>query len=247
MKKSLWMFLAVLICRQGLCIDKPDREFSLGLVLSRFENPVINSHSRNYVLPTANFIYYGEKFFIDEEIGYTLKNFDNAVINIVGSFNLDFIYFVPHNASLDKLRNRHLSFMAGIEALYFTRSGEIQLQALQDISNTQNGQQLVFNYRFPLRVRQWNIVPQIGLHWKSKKLIQYYYGIEAEDAGSFPLYDAQSGINTYAALDAEYAINYHWLLGGFVHYTKLASTIEKSPIIEKNRALTLAIGVKYVF
>jgi len=238
--------LCFITAPQIVAQEDPNLEFSLGMVFTHFDNPLRDTPTRNLILPSMNFTYYSEHFFIDEEVGYTLWEREDGVINLITSLNLDFIYFLDTGQTLDEISYRRPSVLGGVELLMFPLWGELQIQLLNDITGVHDGQEFVFSYRTEFDFGKWQVVPKGGFHWKSSRLTNYYYGAHDNDGG-FPSYSTNAAINWFAALDVEYPVEYNWIIGGFFHFTDLASEIAESPIVQKRSTFTASVGVKYVF
>ena len=199
-----------------------------------------------------NLRYYGERFFIDGEIGYTLFVDDHLMINLISGPSEDWLLFnddiydmdIPE---LEGLNKRRFSMNGGVEILFDGKFGEGELQVETDISGRHHGQSVFLNYGYTFGNSQWEIRPQIGAIWKSSDFVDYHYGVSPTEARpGRPEYQGRAGVDWTALLESRYALAKEWNLVGIVYYEKGASGIVDSPIVEKDYYLEYSVGVEWV-
>ncbi|MDH3274709.1 MAG: MipA/OmpV family protein [Gammaproteobacteria bacterium] len=126
--------------------------------------------------------------------------------------------------------------------------GQAQLRAVADITGTHDGYEVSASYQYPLQSGRWTLVPSTGLNWRSKKLVDYYYGVrEDESRAGRPSYVGRSGLSATVGLAADYRLTEHWNVVAGADLTYLGDSIQDSPIIEKNHETSLFTALVYRF
>ncbi len=237
-------------------------------------NPLINSKDiPMYVV--LNIAWFGNYLFFDNgDVGLSIHETDKLSINFIAhinnereifewlnnsqlglQFNGSTSGFSPVNTNPDvipakpvEVPDRNLAVDGGLEMIYADDWGDLQLQVLGDLTNTHKGLEVWASYAFPWQSGDWNIVPSVGLNWKSSHLLDYYYGIrDSEVEKNRPAYKAQSGFNSFARLSIAYHINDNWGITGIAEYETLSGSIRHSPIVDEDGIGTLFIGLMYNF
>ena len=251
-----------------------ERPWELGLAAGYGvrTNPLINSDDiPMYVV--LNIAWFGDYLFFDNgDVGLSIHETDKLSINFIAhinnereifewlnnsqlgiQFNAAGSSFVPTDTNgmptkPVEVPDRNLAVDGGLEMIYADDWGDIQLQVLGDLTNTHKGFEVWASYAFPWQSGDWNIVPSVGLNWKSSHLLDYYYGIrDSEVEVNRPAYKAQSGFNSFARLSIAYHINDNWGVTGIAEYETLSRSIRHSPIVDEDGIGTLFIGLMYNF
>lgn len=146
------------------------------------------------------------------------------------------------------LPERDFAVNSGIEMLYLSRWGDLQAQLLTDVSGTHHGQSAWLSYSYPWITPTSEFSLTLGLEWKSRDLVDYYYGVRPDERieGRAP-YSAGAGINRVIRFSASRALSEHWRLVGVVEREQLSSAIRRSPIIERGSVNTAFVGLYYQF
>lgn len=202
---------------------------------------------------TANLQYYGERFFIDGEVGYTLLNEEHMMFNLIASPAEDFILFndsVFNNdkiSELDGLEDRKFALNGGVELLFDGDWGEGEVQFETDLSRRHKGQSLALNYGYTLTGISWEFRPQIGLMWRSGNYVDYYYGVrDSEVTPERPAYTGKPTWDWTFLIEARYRMAKEWYLVGIYYYEKGGAGIVDSPLLEKNYYSENSIGIEWV-
>ncbi|MEM9103369.1 MAG: MipA/OmpV family protein [Pseudomonadota bacterium] len=142
--------------------------------------------------------------------------------------------------------NRDYAIQSGIEILVDSRLGEWQLQWLKDISNTHGGHEIWGAYSLPLHWGKWQAYPSLGFTWKSEDFVNYYYGIDEQEAtATLTQYQGKNTFSPQARWSIRYHLNQHWSVGGVFSYEALGDGIKNSPLVFANEVKTYFIGVKF--
>ena len=121
-----------------------------------------------------------------------------------------------------------------------------------DVLNEHGGHEvrLSYNYDFrgPANIRNLMVTPSIGVTYRSSDLNDYYYGVRREEAiAGRPEYHVGDSVSLLTALRLNYMLNEQWsvMAMGAVHW--LDDEITDSPIVEKNYAASVLLGIMYRF
>lgn len=150
--------------------------------------------------------------------------------------------------SIDQIANRKWAVNAGIRGHYFLSTGEWQLTVQQDISNVHKGQQVLLEYSQKWLWRSFRLGMRIGAHWKSARLIDYYYGVSQRDTNLTEHYfSGESGWQNYLSVSLQKPINKNWTWLANISYRKLPNSLTNSPLVEKNYIGKIFLGAAYRF
>ena len=232
-------------------------DFRISAGLGQTNQPLVGASSRFTSVKPRVFIdisYYGERFFFDEDgIGFNLIEDDDKIINILGRLTDDAALFDVRryntdNYELADLQNRNYGFLSGFQYFVDKDWGIAELQLLTDISGTHNGQEVIAVYKYIFEHDRWLLTPSIGMRWKSKNLVNYYYGVrESEVKPDRPSYEAGSALDWVFHFESEYSISYHWNIITYLYYEKGGASIYNSPLVEDKYFSEIFAGIEYVF
>lgn len=150
--------------------------------------------------------------------------------------------------SIDDIANRKWALNVGIRGHYFLTSGEWQLSFQQDISNVHKGQQLGLEYSHRWLWHEFRLAVRLGTDWKSRTLIDYYYGVSERDTKLTEFYfKGTSGWQTYMSINVQKPINENWSWLANIGYRRLPTSLTGSPLIEENNIRKVFLGVAYRF
>ena len=151
-----------------------------------------------------------------------------------------------------RLATRSTAINSGLEFLYLTPWGDVQAQVLTDVSGTHHGEEAWLSFTHPWYFGTDKGVDEIaltvGVEWKSKDLVGYYYGVLPEE--SFPgrgTYEGGSGANAYVRLSGRHVFSEHWQLVGLLEREYLSGAIKASPVVRDSHVDTYYLGLYYRF
>jgi outer membrane protein len=123
-----------------------------------------------------------------------------------------------------------------------------QLKVLGDLTGTHEGFELSASYEIPYQIGRRTMGLAIGLNWRSKELVDYYYGVRAGEArNGRPTYAGRSATNASVGLTVDYKLNDHWHVLGGSEYVRLGDGITASPIIARNYEASVFSALLYRF
>jgi outer membrane protein len=118
----------------------------------------------------------------------------------------------------------------------------------QDISNVHKGQQVLLEYIQRWLWQDFRLGVRIGAHWKSSRLIDYYYGVSYRDTGlTEHHFQGKSGWQTFLSISLQKPINKNWALLANIGYRRLPNSLTSSPLVEQNYIGNIFLGVAYRF
>lgn len=97
--------------------------------------------------------------------------------------------------------------------------------------------------------RTIKVAPTAGLRFKSKKMVDYYYGVKGSEAtSSRKAYKGKSAITPFLGIEAQANMTKHFTLHGGLGVMKQGSAIRNSPLTSDKKYQGVAsIGVTYWF
>ncbi len=94
----------------------------------------------------------------------------------------------------------------------------------------------------------FRLLPSVGFEWMSARLVDYYYGVHADEAmPGRPAYQGRDTVNVGAGIAADLRLNRSWSLLGGVHVTRFGSGIEDSPIVTRRFSALVHFGAGWRF
>lgn len=144
--------------------------------------------------------------------------------------------------------DRDLAINLGIELFYDTDFGSFGYQATKDISDTHTGTDMIVDFSKSWQKKRWSFSSTIGAHWKSAKLVDYYYGVGLSSSPFFNLsYNPGSSIDTFINFVANYRLSNNLSFVTSVKYNKFGAAIKNSPIINESGKHIIFTGLYYRF
>ena len=146
------------------------------------------------------------------------------------------------------LPKRRFAVNAGLEWLYLSAWGDWQAQLLGDVSGAHDGHTAALSWSHPWYSQNQEFALSLGAEWKSRELVDYYYGVRPEEAlPGRPAWRGGSGINTFARFSVSHRLTDRWKLVSVLEREFLSSTIRRSPIIDRDTIDTFYLGLLYEF
>ena len=137
-----------------------------------------------------------------------------------------------------------LGFSFGLESAL----GTFELTARGDVSGVYDGQEATLSWWLPMGNERIAVVPGAGVTWKSEALVDYYYGVRAEEVtAQFPEYRGDSATNFFLSfLTTVRFTDRMWLLAD-VTMEQLDGSITDSPFVDRDYQISGLVGVLYRF
>ncbi|BAJ00781.1 MipA/OmpV family protein [Shewanella violacea] len=149
---------------------------------------------------------------------------------------------------IDELATRQFTYLGGIEAYIYTRAGILNLSLTHDLLNVHQGTEAKLKWFYNLAIEEWKFQFALVFDWKSKEVVDYYYGIRPSESAYWnEHYKAKSAINTGLEFTSHYVLTKHWDLLFLARYTKIADEIVASPLLNEDYSSTFFVGTAYRF
>ncbi|WP_462156859.1 MipA/OmpV family protein [Pseudoalteromonas sp. GB56] len=222
-----------------------------------------------YVLPDIR--YYGERLSIDNlNVSYALLEKKGWVVELVGSQNIDGIYFPgKHRREYGALTgsfpgmvldlfdtptvptrpsHRSMSYLAGIEARYYnSRWANIYVSWQSDVSNVHHGNEAKIRVLKYLELQSLKFSFEARLTHKSERLSDYYYGVKYSDVVESDLdFTARANTDFLLGVNIAYPVTENLAAITSFHQQWLGSGVNNSPLLRTTAPYSFFVGLKYV-
>lgn len=258
----LLLFSSIASAQQG----DEESNWRLGAALGYGErsNPIVYADDIPLVVD-LDIAWFGERFFFDNgDLGLTFADNESLTANLVARVRSDRVFFGLTNnplvsfgldggAALEtpvrvEVPDRDFAIEAGVELLADGRWGYLQLAAFHDVSGTHKGYDVDAAYGVGFKQGRWYVEPEIGLTYQSRRLNDYYWGIQpSESNAATPVYDAGAGVNARARLRVSYYFSRSWAATLSAEYEWLNDAIVDSPIVVEDGVLGWFAGMAWRF
>lgn len=146
------------------------------------------------------------------------------------------------------MATRQISLDGGAVLSVFGRGGRLNLGLFHDLLDRNDGTEANLGYSYPIRFRTWTLSPGAGVIWKSASLNNYYYGVSpAESLPTRPAYSLGAATTPYVQLGLSIPLTARWRLFSQLRYTRFATTIQQSPIVDVSHSLSATVALAYTF
>jgi outer membrane protein len=150
--------------------------------------------------------------------------------------------------SKDKVASRDWAVNAGIRWHYRRQNAEWKVSIEREISGVHQGAKFQLSYRHHWLWQDWQISLTPAVVWKSDKLIDYYYGIDARDnVDSQFFYQGTAGWQPRISLSLQKPLNDRWLWLLRASYQRLHSGMSDSPLVREENIQSVFFGLAYGF
>jgi outer membrane protein len=157
-------------------------------------------------------------------------------------------YDADDSSALTGMRDRDPSVDAGVDFSWRADWGLLSLAIVTDLLGRHSGQEVEFSYTALFPYGGFEFIPSAGVRWRSSSLVDYYYGVRAEEAAAGrPAYEAGDTITPVVRLAVRRKLSAKWSVLGAAQYEWFGSEITDSPIVEDDYIMSFMIGLAYSF
>lgn len=157
-------------------------------------------------------------------------------------------YDAQDSAALVGMQDRDWSLDAGAEWSWLADWGLIGVSLVTDVLGRHHGQELELSYTARFSGAGFEFIPSAALRWRTDHLVDYYYGVRAEEAtAGRPAYEGDDTITPAVRLAVRRKLSSKWSVLGAAQYEWLGSEITDSPIVEDSSTVSLMLGLTYAF
>ena len=199
--------------------------------------------------PVPIILYEGESFFVrGSNLGWKFVDSSGLELSLLGEYLADG-YDSSDSHFLNGMDDRDPSFGIGGQAIWNPESLGFRLTAVTDVTDNSDGQQVVGELFYKLRLGDLMLKPSAGFVWQSDDYNDYYYGVKNKEARpGRPAYSADSDFNYRMGAVAIYQQKTSpWMFAGGLRYTYFGDEIQDSPIVGEDGEVMAFAGVAYTF
>lgn len=151
--------------------------------------------------------------------------------------------------SADQVAHRKMAGLAGIEYSYTLDYASLHFQALSDFTSVHEGHEVRAAVIFPWQIGEQKWALTLGGNYKSRHILDYYYGVSARDTDIDTLYfsPTSSGVEGMVRLDWQLPLSDHWSLRAMLQYSELPDVIANSPLVSERGVGSAFFGGIYHF
>jgi outer membrane protein len=144
------------------------------------------------------------------------------------------------NAVQMPARRPGVVYLAGPEWTFTQGTVTGQLDVLRDMTSGRGGTEVRAALARPFRVHGATLTAHLGFTWKSRALVDYYYGVPR-------LYAPGAAISPFVKFSLDRPLAAHWRLRALVDAQRLGDGIAASPIVTERFVATGVLGVVHDF
>lgn len=151
--------------------------------------------------------------------------------------------------NLDDIERRKTAGLAGLEYQYNIHNFAFNFQALSDVTKIHSGSEGRLSISYPFSAGKNDFGIALGGIWQSDKLLNYYYGVSAEDINAQEaLYVIDSGgVSPFLHFSWRRELTKRWSLNTIIQGKALTNDIKNSPLVEKDAVFNVFFGGVYRF
>jgi outer membrane protein len=151
------------------------------------------------------------------------------------------------------MKDRHESVDAGVAATWRlgeTRAGELELEArvTADLLGRSDGMEAALELGLErwLADRRLLVRPGLAVVWQDDDLVDYYYGVRADEAAAGrPAFEGSAALDIEAGLTVLYRLTPRLGALALVRVKRLGDEIVESPIVEDREAYLALVGLSW--
>ena len=154
----------------------------------------------------------------------------------------------PPILDVDQLDDRELGVFAGLEYAYYFNRWALSTQILHDIRSIHDGIELrtALSRDFSYEAHRFEFAT--GLVWQSAEIVDYYYGLSANEVPSERfVYEASSDVTPFFKANWKWRLNKKWHIQFTLHHRWFEDEITNSPLVEESSTSTIFFGGVYHF
>jgi len=197
------------------------------------------------ILPYVDFNY-GRMFARIDTFGIKTLPLGYGHVELVGRFSQD--GFDTKAPALSGLNKRDNSLPIGIGTLQVTPIGGFMLNAFHDV-NASRGNIFEAIYGGRLELPRVKLYPMVGMEYRSKEYVSYYYGVSPQEAAnsSYATYRPDGTTNSLIALIADITLTDDYHLHLYARRKWLGDAIQQSAFVDKAYLDTGYVALSYRF
>ncbi len=220
--------------------------WALGLVVMPEKKPYRDYDNKTEVLP---FFTYENRWVRVAGPGLELKLGQDGPVRwgLTASYAGDG-YKSEDSPYLSGMADRKSSFWLGARMGLRTDLATFSAEWSADASSKSQGQKIKLGVERRFSVGSLGITPRLTATWLDSKYVQYYYGVESNEArAGRTAYNAGSAVNTELGLRMDYQLARQHMVFADLGVTSLGNSIKNSPLVSRNNVPEVRLGYMYRF
>lgn len=244
--KLVGLISATLLTNSAFANETEGGKWGVGLGAIASDKGYIDIGTETQAIPVV--FYQSENLFLfGPNFGYKVADFQNVSLKAVGQYRFDG-YEEDDGDIFQGMEERSGSLDLGIAIGIDTDFGDFSIQALTDVTNEHEGNELSLSYSKSFYFESSSIEPFLTLTQQSDDLVDYYYGVRQSEATNLrEAYIAESTTNVEVGIKSSYRVGAHHNFIGQFSYKAYGSEIKDSPLIDSSGEVSFILGYMYVF
>ncbi len=246
MRNSLLLLALVIPAAPALAqADTPPPRWTLGVLAIDRDAPYRDLNENPIVAPLVR--YEGEKFFFrGTRGGVRLTKSDTYELTVFGQARLDG-YNPKDSTFLTGMAKRKASLDLGVASTWTSQKiGQFELSVAADALNRSSGLEAALGWNGRFSAGGWTFIPGASVSWKNANLIDYYYGVRANEVlPGRAAYSGRSAVTPEVSMLATHKLGERWSLFARASHAWLPSAITDSSIVNSDSTTGLFLGVGY--
>ena len=226
--------------------DAMSKSPGIGYTVSTAQRPFVGVDDQKTSLPYFSYRY--KDFYIESlDVGYNIIRQKGFSLDLVGTprFYERKASFAD-NTELDGISTTTETYLAGLSSQFHLDYGVITLQLLYDAIESNGIEAVAVASKTFEITKAFKFTPSIGLSFQNAKLVDHFYGVEANEAlAGRPAYDGESSLNYNVTFNASWEVHEHVELLGQFKYEWLGDGITDSSIVDEDSLYFLTAGVVF--
>jgi outer membrane protein len=201
----------------------------------------------NAVYPVPVLVFESKQFFVDKTVlGYYFNDKSNPVRwGVIGSLRLQG-YEADDSSDLNGMQDRDMAFDGGLRISWKNEIINTILEGVTDVSGTHEGQEL--RLTIDKELFEGFLTPKAGIKWQSNDLVDYYYGVKANEVKVGRVeYSADDDLEYMVGVTIGVPLGEKWALFGDIQCSFLGNEAKDSPIVGDDALMRYVMGVVYRF
>ncbi|WP_240651682.1 MipA/OmpV family protein [Serratia microhaemolytica] len=249
MKISQFNALPVIVSSLLIMQGAEAGQWSIGVSALVTPKPYRGYQNRVFPMPVVNYV--SDDFhFHTLLVGYNLWRTQQNQLSVIALYSpLNFKPQESDDQRMKLLDRRRSTVMAGFSYAHHAAWGSLRSTLTVDTLRQSTGWVGDIAYIRRYQSGAWMVVPGIGVNWNSANQNQYYFGVAHHEArrSGFAAYKPSDSWSPYAEVMINYRINANWAAFFTGRYTRLASEIKNSPMVDHTFSGMLWTGITYHF
>jgi MipA family protein len=239
---------AVFFCSTVLSAPA-DESFNLaGVGVGVMTRPYDGVHSETRGLPFLIAEY--KDFYVKGlEAGYHFLKAAPLTLSVIAQPRL-MGYSSADSSALSGMKDRRISLDAGLKAVYELpwHGLDATAKVLTDTLSRNQGSMYQLALARPIKGKIYRIIPSAGVRYDDANSVDYYYGVNDDEArAGRAAYAPRGAVDPFANVAITCGIAKRWIVIMLLDVESLGPEVRKSPIVDKSYVFSAAAGLTYRF